>query len=305
MNLELAGYYKITATNKDTLEERVLADWFPNLITNNGLNLINFGHGDMNRYCYVGSGSNAPTVNDSSLQNKIATKMDDNSLGSQLAKSTSPYYGYCTRSWTFEPGEAIGNLSEVGCGKDALGVNIFSRSLITDAQGNPITITVLADDYLTIIYELRCYPPLTDSVSTVDIAGVATECTVRAADVTSGTHWGFYNVGGYNTAANIGGGMSHTVFKGVLGNITGSPTLSLGNINLSAPTDVYTQGSYFRDGVINLSLTQGNSAEGISAIQFNTWLGSFQVGFNPPIVKDNTRTLRINYRVSWGRKEIV
>jgi len=304
MNTELAGYYKITATNKDTLEERVLADWFPNLITNNGLNLINFGHGNMARYCYVGSGSTAPTVNDSGLQNKVATKMGGGPFDTSSAKATPPYYGYATRSWTFAPGEVLGNLSEVGCGKDALGVDIFSRSLITDALGNPITITVLADDYLTVIYELRCYPPLTDSVSTVDIAGVATECTVRAAEVTSGYQFGFYQSGDHGTAAN-GYNTTVTSYKGVLGSITGSPTLSLGYINRSAPTEVYTQGSYFCDGVLNFSLTQGNSAEGISAIQIPTWLGAFQVGFNPPIVKDSTRTLRINYRVGWGRKEIV
>ena len=304
MNLELAGYYRITATNKDTLEERVLADWFPNLITNNGLNLINFGKGNMARYCYVGSGSTAPTVNDSGLQNLVAVKMSEwSTFPSYSAKTTPPYYGYATRSWTFAPGEALGNLSEVGCGKDALGVNIFSRSLITDALGNPITITVLANDYLTITYELRCYPPLEDSVSTVDIAGVATECTVRASNVTTGSRWGFYQDGDHNTAAN-GYIVSTTIYKGVLGSITDSPTLSLGNISQSAPTDVYTPGSHFRDGVVNLSLTQGNSAEGISAIQIPTWLGSFQVGFNPPIVKDNTRTLRLNYRVGWGRKEI-
>ena len=305
MNLELAGYYRITATNKDTLEERVLADWFPNLITNNGLNLINFGNGNMTSYCYVGSGSTAPTVNDSGLQNLVAVKVAGSLMfTSYSAKTTPPYYGYATRSWTFAPGEAVGNLSEVGCGKDALGVNIFSRSLITDALGNPITITVLANDYLTITYELRCYPPLEDSVSTVDIAGVATECTVRAAEVTTGYRWGFYQDGDHNTVVN-GYSAPVTVFKGVLGSITGSPTLSLGNVTQSSPTDVYTPGSHFRDGVVNLSLAQGNSVEGISAIQIPTWIGSFQIGFNPPIVKDNTRTLRINYRVSWGRKEIV
>ena len=304
MNLELAGYYRITATNKDTLEERVLADWFPNLITNNGLDLINFGNGNMTRYCYVGSGSTAPTVNDSGLQNLVATATGQTTFSTASAQATPPYYGYATRSWTFAPGAVVGNLSEVGCGKDAAGINVFSRSLITDALGNPITITVLADDYLTITYELRCYPPLEDSVSTVDIAGVATECTVRASAVTSGFRWGFYVDGDHNTVVN-GYSAPVTVFKGVLGSITGSPTLSLGNIDQSAPTDVYTPGSHFRDGVVNLSLTQGNSVEGISAINIPTWLGSFQVGFNPPIVKDNTRTLRLNYRVGWGRKEIV
>ena len=304
MNLELAGYYRITATNKDTLEERVLADWFPNLITNNGLNLINFGKGNMTSYCYVGSGSTAPTVNDSGLQNKIATATGSTTFDNYSAKATPPYYGYTTRSWTFAPGKAVGNLSEVGCGKDILGVDIFSRSLITDALGNPITITVLADDYLTVIYELRCYPPLEDSVSTVTIAGVATECTVRASEVTTGSSWGFYYDGTNNTVANAFNSV-HTVYKGVLGSITGSPTLSLGTISQSSPSDVYTPGSHFRDGVVNLSLAQGNSAEGISAIQIPTWLGSFQVGFNPPIVKDNTRTLRLNFRVGWGRKEIV
>ena len=304
MNLELAGYYRITATNKDTLEERVLADWFPNLITNNGLDLINQGEADMTKYCYVGSGSTAPTVNDSGLQNKIATATGEATFSTSSAQATAPYYGYATRSWTFAPGAAVGNLSEVGCGKDALGVNIFSRSLITDALGNPITITVLTNDYLTVIYELRCYPPLEDSVSTVDIAGVATECTVRASNVTTGSNWGFYQNSGNSTAANAFNSV-HTVYKGVLGSITGSPTLSLGTINQSSPSDVYTPGSHFRDGVVNLSLAQGNSAEGISAINIPTWLGSFQVGFNPPIVKDNTRTLRLNYRVGWGRKEIV
>lgn len=292
MKSNVAGYYKIVATDKDTKEERILADWFPNLITNNGLNLLNTGSNSAFRYCYVGTGNTPPLPTDSTLQSFIGAV--GNSTYTKSAQSTAPYYGKFTRSFTFNPGGAVGNLSEVGTGYDSQGTNLFSRALITDAQGNPITITVLPNDYLTVIYELRLYPPDGITTGTATIAGVETQVTVEAVEKTSASSW--MPMDNDSHGSNICFMVGSTIY------VYGTNGGSLGSISY-AGTNVgaYTKDTFYRDGRINLTLAQGNSATGIGSILIYTWVGAYKVTFDPPIVKDNTRTLSLDYRVSWGR----
>lgn len=292
MQANVAGYYKIVATDKDTNQERILADWFPNLITNNGLNRLNIGSNAIFQHCYVGSGNNTPLVTNSTLQNFIAA-----AYGSALTESvqpTPPYYGKAIRSYTFAPGVAVGNLSEVGTGYDAEGTDLFSRALITDANGDPITITVLENDFLTVFYELRLYPPSGVTTSTAVIAGVQTEITVEAIEVTDAGSW----MNMYHQAHDSNICFSQTSY--VIGfNPAGDHVETLHYTGSSVGT--YTPNNFYRDGRLSFNLNQMNSATGIGSMHIFTWVGRYQVTFDPPIVKDNTRTLSLDYRVNWGR----
>ena len=71
LNIEVQGFYLIEAVNKDTGEKRIAADWFPNLITDAGLNRM--GSGQFLTTCMVGSGQTTPQFTDTSLVAQVAS----------------------------------------------------------------------------------------------------------------------------------------------------------------------------------------------------------------------------------------
>jgi hypothetical protein len=175
------------------------------------------------------------------------------------------------------------------------GTNLFSRALIADAEGNPITITVLPDDYLTVLYELRLYPPEGITTATVTIAGVETEVTVRAVNLTTTSSWMPMQSPAQNNNICCNQGANIALFNptgGSLGHVSYSSVVSVG---------LYVADNLYRDARINLGLNEANSATGIGAMHISTWVGEYKVTFDPPIVKDNTRTFSLDYRVAWGR----
>ena len=151
---QCAGWFKIEATRPDGTR-RVLADWFPNLILNGGLDRMG-ANPDYLSWCQVGSGSTAPVAAQTALVNRIAgTSTQQNNVSG--AQASAPYYGWYRRTYRFAQGVAAGNLSEVGVGWATSG-SLFSRALILDGGGSPTTITVLSDEVLDVTYELRRYP---------------------------------------------------------------------------------------------------------------------------------------------------
>lgn len=300
----VAGRYKIEAVKVDSGERRLLADWFPNIITDIGLNRL--GTADPYDRCVVGTGSATPATTDTQLQTFVAstTTLQSSSSGAQ---NTEPYYGYYFTTYRFAAGAAAGNLAEVGMGW--ANTSLFSRALILDGLGNPTTITVLADEFLDVTYEARLYPPTTDSVYNVTISGVVYTFTSRAASVTSSSAWGF------PTSFFSGPLISDSAYyNGSIGAITTTPsgTSVTGATNLGTYSiDSYSNNSLERTFALSSSISQANLTGGISAMLISgdnnvatTSCGAYQIGVSPAIDKDATKTLTLNFGVSWARKTL-
>lgn len=300
MKIPLAGKFKLVAVNAETGEQRVLADWFDNLILNAGLNRL--GTGGVIGFCHVGSGSTAPAVTDTSLQSVVATTSNSTS-DVRNVQQTAPYYGYHRRNFRFGMGAAAGNLSEVGVGWASTSSALFSRALIKDTNGDPTTITVLSNEYLDVTYELRIYPPTSDSSFTTVVAGVTHNCVLRACGVT-----GYYNWVPFiaeSGAAFISGSGSPAAYayEGTISTIDAQPSGTNSGCD-SATTNAYSNNSYTATGTVNFSLEQANFTNKINALEFRSRMGTYQVSFNPAINKDNTKTLALNLSVTWARKTI-
>src|SRR5574337_1573872 len=182
----LAGKFSLVAHKLDG-SSRVLAEWFDNLIVDNGLNRI--GTGSYMDQCYVGTGSTAPTNADTALEMQVASTSSIHATTSGTSTSP-PYYGYSRRTFRFGVGAAAGNLTEVGVGWYSGTNMLFSRALIKDIDGNPTTVTVLSDEVLDVAYEFRNYAPPADSAPyVVTISGVDYTFVTRAASVTGNPHW--------------------------------------------------------------------------------------------------------------------
>ena len=279
---------------------------FPNLITNLGLNRL--GYSGVMPYCGVGSGTATPTVNDTQLQGLIGTSSNLRSTTSTRL-STTPYWVEESRVYRFDPGMATGNLSEVGVGWDeGAGFKTWSRARILDGSGNPTTITVLADEYLEVVYTIRFYPPLNTTTYNVTITGSAPlagtySFQTRIANVTSAMIYGNSAVTGLWSAMAYGG--ANTKLGPVTGGIIDHAEAVLFGYGSDSP---YLDGSKRRSSVVTANIDDGNVTGGIKGMETQVSIpgtGFFYMTFQhlitPPLPKNADNGLTLNFSFTWDR----
>ena len=290
---ELEGLFKFTLIKPDG-SKRVVAE-FKNLILNQGLNSL--GTGAPFSYVSVGSGSAAPANTDTGMLSPVARA---SSVVATLSgySSAAPWYAWHRRTYRFAAGVAAGNLSEVGVGSSDNNTSLFSRALIRDAEGNPTTITVLSDEVLDVMYELRFYSPVDDVLQTINLSGTPYDVLIRTAS--ANTNWSVQQIFQYGFGNS---GFSYcSAYTGAPGTVVQTP----GGTGLGAGSVIvqpYANNSLKRAMTLNFALGEGNDVAGIGTIMvgpFSTAL--FQIGFMPQIPKDNTKVLSIPVEFSWARK---
>lgn len=300
VNPTVAGRFRLVAT-KISGESRVLAE-FDNIVTDAGLNRM--GIGDFRSWCFVGTGSNAPTATDAQLQTTRArTNSGSPNTPGAGAQSIAPYYTQVNAGFRFSVGSASGNLTEVGIGWSTGGglndYQLFARALIRDLSNNPTTVTVLGDEVLDVFYSLRIYPPTVDQTYSVVVGSVTHDCITRAANVTSASNWAVPSNRVFFTS--FPGSMPPGVFNGTLGLITQNPS---GNAayNAGVSNAGYSNNSLQQDATLSWGLDAGNVPGGIRSMFYQTSVGAYQTQFTPAIAKDNTKVLSVSFRVGWSRR---
>lgn len=310
MKLGFAGFYKIDVLNPDkTLKKST--GWFHNLITNNGLDILS-SFMNLNTVC-VGTGNTAPAFTDVALAAQVASTTNIVST-STTVQAVAPYYGTMNIEWQFPQGVAAGNLTEVGVGNASN--DLLSRALILDGDGNPTTITVLPDEFLNVAYSLRMVVPTSDVVGSVLLSGVTYNYTIRASRAaTANTFYGWRPV-----APGATGGSSESVMTGscirvtngiISPDITGAPN-GTSIENGTGSSSAYTPGTYTRSSSYTWGINQGNLGITAMEIGYGGWQpvaapfqrggrGSWQIGFDAPIPKDNTKQLTLNFSVAVAR----
>lgn len=156
--LQVGAIFKMKVYRPDgTLKKET--DWFKNLVLNTGLeHLGGANNGAGTSYLLVGTGSSAPEATQTKLDAAFAsTRTVVSTTGGR--HTTKPYYTWGRRVYRFAQGVAAGNISEMGLAGGTWSNNytLFNRVLVRDSLGNPTTITVLADEYLEVTVEVRCY----------------------------------------------------------------------------------------------------------------------------------------------------
>jgi hypothetical protein len=289
----LKGFYKIEAVRADGTK-RLLADWFPNIITSIGQDQW-YTNVFPPAACAVGSGNTTPAVTQTALTTLVASTTTN--LGSSNAfQSSSPWFTTVTTTYQFGIGVAAGNLSEVGIGSSATA--LFSRALILDGTGNPTTITVLSSEALNVVYQLNVYPPQTDVTGNVTLNSIVYAYTLRAANVTQG-NWGML------------GGESMSIAQPNIHNvglqaITSIPAGSNAGAD-SYTNPSYTSGTYTNSYSATWGINTGNfGGSGAGALVWQNGnnggtRGAYQVGFSPFIPKTSSYILVLNWAISWLR----
>lgn len=297
----LKGLFKMVATNAKG-ERRVVADWFDNLILNAGLDRLGSTTEGVIAGVHVGTGNTPPAVGQTALVNPVAYSGDQPS-GARVRgfDSVSNQYVFGRSTYRFAAGTAAGNLAEVGAGWPS---GLFSRALIKDGNGDPITVTVLPDETLDVIYELRVYIPSADVTTTVNISGTDYAVVIRARDINDNASNGLWNPfmlwdtgSGVNTSTSIS---TYAQGPGALGDVLSAPAGTYVGTGTGAFLGSYVPGSFERTYRTTWGLEQGDGP--IGAITMGARTGAFKASFTPSIPKDNTKILTIDWKVSFTRR---
>lgn len=310
MNHKVAGYYKMEAVKISTGDRRDLTGWFPNIITNGGLDRMATSYDYLN-YCQVGTGSTAPSASDIALVSRVGASSGTNAWQSGIfsVNSTSPYYRITRIVSRLTPGQAIGNLSEVGMGWASTG-GLFSRALILDSYGNPTNITVLSDEYLDVTYEYRFYPEESDITGSIILTGNkggTYNYTLRCGLI--GTHvlQGNTSYGNSPVAMNNNYGINATnsqfkAYDGSIGALTGTPSGNvLPLITAYKTVSSYKAGTRTLTSTILLPISGGNLSGGIKSILFPWGNVHYQIEFDTAILKTSEDTLSLTFTHTWAR----
>lgn len=291
----LSGQYRLTIRRNGLIRYR--SPWFDNIVTDGGLNQV--GVGSFLTHCYVGSGNDTPLATNSALSAQVGSPTTTIISASAGVSNSSPWYGTRAVTFRFAGNTVIGNLSEVGVGWASA---LFSRSLIVDGNGDPTTVTVLADETVDVTYLLKNYSLAGDTSFTADVDGTSRSCVVRACNAASGSTTSGWGITGSAIALASGTGIYPIVaYNGALGTLIQSPS-GTSDINSSNTNAAYVNNSLEKGFSATWTQAYGNLAGGITAIRLATnGIGCYQISIDPPVAKTSSNTLNLNFKVAWGR----
>jgi hypothetical protein len=309
---KLGGMYKLEAVNAENGQRRVLADWFPNLITTAGLEYIcNSGRQSYNLdWCQVGTGSTTPQYTDTQLAQRLAgTDLQQTRSG---WFSPTEYYAYAQVTYRFTPGQATGNISEVGVGWSSSG-NLFSRALVLDEFGAPTTVTVLSNEYLEVTYQVRHYAGTVDQTGQCELDGVTYDWTVRGCDLdnidndNSPPPYGWQHLTRYTQGFGLKWNeyYNYVYETDVLASINAFPTGTsdaLSNSNGAALGAFLGGTSTTVVYYTNIPLQYGNFATGLGIWLVRAAHAGYQVKFSPKIPKTSYYTLNLRLAITYQER---
>lgn len=308
--LGLAGKYRMEVLRPDG-SVRFDSGWQDNLITNAGLDAYaTINPNNLSFSCLqVGAGNTAPQFTDTALSSFLAgIRLFNQYLGDDNSgyNNVSPRYYWDENTVTFAVGAVVGNVAELGLASATTGGTLFSRALVKDANGDPITVSVQSDEQLRVTYQIRYY--LNESTATFDLDLVEWSGTVttKFSKIIPGTAAsGFFGERAYEAGAwPIRRDAYFYQATSVLGaDINSRPTGSGVSINSGGSfVGSYVNGSYQRTVRLTLTTAQGNASGGIGAMVVTfVGHGTRQFQFTPFIPKDSNKKLYLDFLVSWGR----
>lgn len=313
VNVGVGAVFKLIVRKADTDEIVRETPEFHNLVLNTGLTRMAVSTW-IDRCC-VGTGNSAPVASQVALDSFLASTTEtasgtEDTGGIQV--TTVPFYWFGRRTWRFAVGVATGNISEIGLGWG--NATLWNRALIKDTAGNPTTITVLADEYLDVISEVRVYPKeSTGSFNLVDKLGAV----ISTHSYTARPRFG--------TSEYAGAWMSQKVQYAVNGNQAYQDTFGIGIDSIpTTPTGKVTT-SFTTNNLTHIALENGlKASKVISSSEANigdhksfttslyglmcggafNYLGTSSCGYNweinPPIPKDAETILTYSFTLTWG-----
>lgn len=304
INNSVGARFKLVARKASTEEITRETEWFKNIVLDTGLNQM-AAVGNWIDRVRVGSGNSTPVTSQTQLDNTFASSNTVLSGSTLVAKQTTtlPYYVAANTTYRFAEGVAAGNISEVGCGWGT-GLDLWNRALVKDLNGDPTTITVLSDEFLDVIVEVRYYP-------TQSFSGSFNLLDKTGQIVSSHTYTGLpqFTESNIPTFSQVVGGRT-TLYSGNMNGVTTPPSTSL---NYVSPVSTYPSPRTLTcTSIFPLTLSNGSiktvqqlfrviAATG--SVSTSSSLSCYKFEIDPPIVKTDQMVLSFTFSISWDRYE--
>lgn len=284
MNLGLKGHFDIVKKKADgSIVEQYS---FDNLILNSGLNLIGTHSGNLFSFCHLGSGNAEPNFNQTQLSGFLGSTLSNGGLQKKFDLESEIKSFNLTQKYIFHAGQATGNIAEIGTSHSSRQTDgLFCRTLIKDSHGRPTVISKLADEILEVFYTLKVI------IHHQDVTGVG---------LIDGEEYNYIL-----RPSMLGIITSHNgLFSNVeIMDITGVPRPIANNLPVSAQD--YVPNSHQLLYTLFAGVNDVNAP--VRSVAFQGVFGIlWQCQFNKKsdgsaIPKDNTKTLSLKFKVSWGR----
>lgn len=294
IHVGLKGFYTLQV--RDSEGGLKSEAYFQNLITDAGLNMLGGSNAFILRMA-LGTGTSTPSASDTTLTS--LAMVNSNAASATAIAAPSPPYKVTT-TWTQQStqGGVAGTWTEVAVGTGTGQGNFlaFSRALIQDSLGNPTSITILPTEFLTVSYTLELIVP------TEDVTGVigSRTFTLRAMNAATASTWGMYSV---NNMQPFGSGAVIAAYTGGLAAITSTPLGTLSG-NATVQFNTYVANSFELTASATFQITQAVGVIRTFRLPPSGVTNSaskFQCEIDPPLTKDNTQTLTVGCRFTWGR----
>lgn len=297
MNLEInnqvGARFKLVARKASTEEITRETDWFQNIVLDTGLARMSVDAW-IDRCC-VGTGNTTPLATQTQLDAFKASTTTNQDFTGGIQVTTLPYYMWARSTYRFGEGVAAGNISELGLGWT--NANLWNRALVKDTNGNPTTITVLADEYLDVITEIRVYPQesLSGSFNFLNKAGAVVSSHTYAGRAYYANATPYHQQFGINNFSIYNGSLGATPTAVPAGSRLsyGSPTTT----EYPTPTSIKCTKKFL--------LADGNGIHKTLYVDYKGPLqnsgAGYQVEFTPTITKTNQMELTYTISMSWGR----
>lgn len=293
---EIGARFKLIAHKENG--EKKETKWFKNIVLNSGLERMSVN--TWISQCCVGTGNSTPAPTQINLDSFVASTRTILTKNTNIQVTTKPYYVSVTLTWRFGQGIAAGNLSEVGLGWGDK--NLWNRALIRDENGNPTTITVLNDEYLDVISEVRVYPAneLNGSFKLLDKYNKV---------ISEHTYIGLpYLYRPTDTFGQVKLG-SLAIYTGEIGtSVTSSPTGQAATQAATATTTYPTATSC--KTVMQIALASANMLhksfevriDGLLSVSSAPYIG-YKLQIDPPITKNSSQIMTYTFKLGWSRYE--
>ena len=296
ISARLSGRYRLVLRNeKEGIKEDLE---FDNLITSYGLWSILQGYFKGYRID-IGTGTTTPTFSDVKLANYIAQSSSSGGVipPSAINRTVLPYWAETSYLKTFNPGIGTGIITEVGLGNQYHSDRLLSRSLIKDANGNPTSITKLADDFLDVFYTVRSYIPNADIPFTAMINGSAKTGFIRPLKLNDTTYRKWSALVSIPSGSSYLTGYAYTSPENLPAMHSDADVSSVGRSTPSSSTHVDDTVNFKRRYTLTWNPDKGNI--NVKSILLSTYWSTdicpYGIQFDEPIIKTNTQRLSISF----------
>jgi len=266
------------------------------------------------RYCVLGTGTSAPTRNQTALDSQIGS---DKSFQTHSASPDFGVYGvYTETTYEFQEDECNGDLTEWGIKPSLTAIgSLLCRELFRDENGDPVVLTKTSSQVLRMTYRLYAQRVSDCSESTVTCGDTTYTCKGYMVNrhlvsllgmkqsspyVFSYSAYSFlYNITTTETTAiYLGTSNSPSNFGDSANEIKAGKTTVYPS--LLPVLSEYVDGSYEREIIWSFAGSEANMNIGEMIIN-SSYSGDCNIAritFDPPIAKDSSKKLKIGAKIA-------